>query len=64
VLSIKADRAHLIARFECIGYTASDLLERLRMLHRLRDITVLDAEYVGDHVIVEVELWFAATQNA
>lgn len=64
VLSIKADRTHLIARFECIGYTAGDLLDRLRMLHRLRDMTVLDAEYAGDHVIVEVELWFAATQNA
>ncbi|HEY6140911.1 MAG TPA: hypothetical protein VI670_24410 [Thermoanaerobaculia bacterium] len=64
VMAIKADGARVTARFECIGDTAGDLLERLRMIHRLRDMTILDAEYVGDHVIVDVELWFAVTQYA
>ena len=64
VTSIKADGARVMARFECIGDTAGDLLERLSMIHRLRDMRIVDAEYAGDHVIVEVELWFAVTQYA
>ena len=64
LLSVRAQGLNVFARFETSRTTVRELIEGLMRIHGLADMDVVDVEFKGDQLIVEIKLTLAVARPA